>query len=697
MEKLNSLEHINKLYDYANDQSEYIIPKEMYLNALFFHTACAMGIPNIRIHRETNNGIKIIVPNYFGITFGPSGMGKDHANKLASKPFDLGYKFLIQETDNFFLQQKEMTEEGKFDRRFIKPSSYMVPVSSSIEGVQKMAQTLSMLGMGSVNIVEGEIADTITGMQSMFTKMKETWDDGIAKGQVNVSDGGENYFTVEDVCFNSLLFGSPAPFQADPKKMEKLIEYYVSGGTRRSWIFHTEKYIKSEARNENFEQMSIAKLTKTEEYISKLRNHLQKTKVIVYPNEIFKKLKAYDADQDLVRERSHGIIAPDLGSTKKMEKLMGIVAILDLKSEITEDHLDFVIEYTKIMDATAASTVEIKPIYELIYNEIEKRKFCSRTDIIREIKGVTQKSLESEIILVEEHANLLGNSLVVNSNSGIIKYRIERLSQTNLDDIIISVNSNMNKTVPEGFVKAKCKWKAIHKAINADYRYSAGTFINDYITDDNYKQTQNLFIIDIDEKMTIEEAKALFHNWTYFMSTTKSHQKEKNGLVCDRFRIVLPTISKFHLEPEVYSRMYMNVLDTLGIEEADTQCRNSSRWYYGNPDGEYWYNEGELLDIRTYIPDTVEQIASDQAVSNYENSAGAPEDVRIDQALKWYLGNTSKGSRNKNTYNLALLLAEHIGVGDWEHWTNHANACLAEPQSDRSMATIFRSVKKKGF
>lgn len=57
---------------------------------------------------------------------------------------------------------------------------------------------------------------------------------------------------------------------------------------------------------------------------------------------------------------------------------------------------------------------------------------------------------------------------------------------------------------------------------------------------------------------------------TYLITTTKSHQKPKgrDDLICDRFRIILPTISKFHLEPELYSSMYINVLAALGIERS---------------------------------------------------------------------------------------------------------------------------------
>ena len=162
--------------------------------------------------------------------------------------------------------------------------------------------------------------------------------------------------------------------------------------------------------------------------------------------------------------------------------------------------------------------------------------------------------------------------------NGIIKYKIEKLSNTSLDNIILSVNPNMDRTEPEGFIRKIGSFDKLVNAINGDFRYSAGTFRNEYISDENYMQEQNLFIIDIDNDLTIEDAKALFSSITYLITTTKSHQKPKktkiNGesveVVCDRFRIIIPTLSTFHLTPKVYSEMYMNVINSLGIAEADT-------------------------------------------------------------------------------------------------------------------------------
>jgi hypothetical protein len=43
----------------------------------------------------------------------------------------------------------------------------------------------------------------------------------------------------------------------------------------------------------------------------------------------------------------------------------------------------------------------------------------------------------------------------------------------------------------------------------------------------------------VDDGCTIDEARAQFADYAHVIATTRSHQKEKNGVVCDRFRVVL--------------------------------------------------------------------------------------------------------------------------------------------------------------
>ena len=702
---------LDKLYDWANDQCQYTLIHELFYNALFFNTAAAAGIAGIKIRRESNSGFKETIPNYFAISFGGQGIGKNMSFDLAEYLFKEMFNSYIAHAEAFYNKHYD-SKNDKCDIRYIGISSPFIPVNSSWQGIQKTAQTVCDQNFGSINITTDELGDEITGMSEILKMMKTAWDTGSSRGPVNVSEGGKGYFEATNVPFNSLFFGAPGPFNLVPKKKEKLLEYYLSGGIRRTFILHIDEYKKSSNRNKTFETAPSSLYKEIEDYKQSLRSFLNETKYIDMHTDVYKLLTDYNIEQEGIRESMNSDISENLGAPKKIEKLMGLLAILDLSSTITEEHLRFAIKFTETLDATVMETVEIKPIYLEIYEELLRRKFAARTDIIKAVKDVTVKTLEQEMILVKEHASMQGNSLIEKEADGIIKYKIEKLSESSLDRITLSYCANMNKYDPSGFVKAEGKFEDLYKIVNSECKYSAGLFKGQYvevdegmgpqqvwkdgyITDSNYLKEQSLFIIDVDEGLTIDDAKNLFSNLTYLITTTKSHQKFKNGVQCDRFRLILPTVSTFHLEPEVYRDMYMNVINSLGISEADSKCRNASRWYYGNKDGEYWYNiTDQKLDIRHYIPDSAEKQKADEAIANYEK-LDAPSDIRISGAVKWFLSNTSKGNRNDNFFALCMVLKNKIKAPDWDVWAIHANDCLSDPQSQTEVRTTINSAARR--
>ena len=148
-------ENIKMLYESAQDNSEYTLIPEIFLNALFFTTASAMALKNTRIVRKTNRGEKIIIPSFFAISFASQGTGKDHSFNLASSLYHDKFDKFETLAEQFYDARKD--EDGKPDPRYLNLSSYFVPVSSSEQGIQKAAQTISDMQAGSVNVLATEL------------------------------------------------------------------------------------------------------------------------------------------------------------------------------------------------------------------------------------------------------------------------------------------------------------------------------------------------------------------------------------------------------------------------------------------------------------------------------------------------------------------------------------------------------------
>ena len=153
--KLDNIQNINMLYEYAMDNSEYVMIKEMFMSALFFNTAAAMALRNIRIKRKSNNKDKIIIPNYFGVTFRNSGIGKNHSDNIARSIYKPIFEKFNDSAYTFFEARRD--EKRVPDPRYLNMSSYFVPVTSSWQALQKAAQTVKDMDVGAVNVISDEL------------------------------------------------------------------------------------------------------------------------------------------------------------------------------------------------------------------------------------------------------------------------------------------------------------------------------------------------------------------------------------------------------------------------------------------------------------------------------------------------------------------------------------------------------------
>jgi len=106
--------------------------------------------------------------------------------------------------------------------------------------------------------------------------------------------------------------------------------------------------------------------------------------------------------------------------------------------------------------------------------------------------------------------------------------------------------------------------------------WSPAVFKDDYRNIENFISTQ-VIGLDIDEGCSLEEAKEKFKDYKHLIGTTKSHQTEKHGVVCDRFRVIL-----FLSEPITDAQIYRNTWYYL-FEQfpfIDRAAKDPSRMFY---------------------------------------------------------------------------------------------------------------------
>ena len=158
---------------------------------------------------------------------------------------------------------------------------------------------------------------------------------------------------------------------------------------------------------------------------------------------------------------------------------------------------------------------------------------------------------------------------------------------------------NMWLTAQPLYKNIDIEFNKIIDIVKSDYRqYSPFEFADNKKISENWSNDkQDLLILDIDDGLSITEAKEIFKKCKYLISTTKSHQVEKKGLKCDRFRIILSAIN-IPRGDEYFKFIKM-------IEEKyhfiDKQVNTKTGAFLGSYKCEYWYNEGKEFDCNIII------------------------------------------------------------------------------------------------
>lgn len=105
--------------------------------------------------------------------------------------------------------------------------------------------------------------------------------------------------------------------------------------------------------------------------------------------------------------------------------------------------------------------------------------------------------------------------------------------------------------------------------------YSLGIYKDGKRNKENFLQT-DLIGLDFDEGVTLVEAAELFKDFNHIIAPTKSHGKEKNGKVCDRFRVIL-FLSAPITDNETFEATWFSLYEK--FPKIDKACKDSCRYF----------------------------------------------------------------------------------------------------------------------
>ena len=107
-----------------------------------------------------------------------------------------------------------------------------------------------------------------------------------------------------------------------------------------------------------------------------------------------------------------------------------------------------------------------------------------------------------------------------------------------------------------------------------------------------------LLVLDVDNGCSLSDAMERFRSYQHIICTSRNHQKEKHGVVTDRFRVVL-----FLDKPITNDKDFKCTWSK--VQEAhpfiDEACKDSSRFFYPSPNVVSLKADGELVKVIPYV------------------------------------------------------------------------------------------------
>ena len=647
---------------------------------------------------------------YYSIVFAQSGVGKSYILGVIEKLFELDkYADTMKMYYSKMLSSLPTEPEDVDEILRYMPKSVTIGVEGTSEGLFQVVQSQVSSNFGSLNLLTDEFGETITTSSGLLSKLKELYD-GKFKAKIIKGDSeSEMKADVNNIICNFMGMGSRKGVTHDAAKELKRIA--SSGMYRRTFIIESTQSVEK-----NKEETDISDL---QEYMNNLNEKYKKIflqmidgdsifmyKYYTYDDDIYEKIE--EIDDDLImraqNDQLNEFAQYNTGSLEMVIDLAHIIAFLEDSTILKIEHLNKAYDFMQRTRDSVEDTFKSIHPYKLMYDLLKLKDNMTISEMAEyeHTVPISATKVKDNIALLEELC-YRRDEVLLKQEGKVTRYKIEQLPHTDIRKLIISTSDDGKGKFSINFTPGELAWDKFSKLVTSKNIESFTTCHykpsnqapEGHRKADHFIEGQNLISFDIDEGMTIDEAKEILKDYKFLIYTTKSHQKDKNGSICDRFRILLPTKTKFYVTPEQHKMMYENLEQVLGISSNDPQTRNVSRLFYTNPDAEIYTNDVEnLVDVSCCIPSTEK---SDKIMPIMQNVSEQEESGELDRReagmLKWLFMNTTIGNRNGNLFRYFKFLQD-INSPDPESKIKYANNMLTNPLNEQEIKSLIRSANR---
>jgi len=224
--------------------------------------------------------------------------------------------------------------------------------------------------------------------------------------------------------------------------------------------------------------------------------------------------------------------------------------------------------------------------------------------------------------------------------------------------------------------------------------YSAHGFKEGHRKGENVNTHCDLAILDIDDGYSLKDAFNLFTGYKAIIATTKSHQKEKNAIVCDRFRVIIPFKEPMKLSCDNYKMMMSEIFHTFDF--VDQACKDNARTYTGYEGSEIMQTGGsEFIDGNLYLKRAKNRAKrrNELLETKYKNAPKTETQEGLLKAIQTVFDECyTTGSRNATIARLAFWLRDShlITNEEGKDFLYSLNVSSGDPVTDGEFNTIMR-------
>lgn len=612
--------------------------------------------------------------NIYALCLASSGFGKGHSVNIMENDLIKGFKrrFLdetmpsISEDHLTAMAQdrsirNNTTEEVEMDilnAEYKRLGAYPFTFDSgTTPAVKQLRDKLLLANCGSINLQIDEIGSNLIGSTEVLNVFLELYDQGLVKQKLtkNTQDNIRSDDRDGSTPTNMLLFGTPVKL-LDGGQTEDMFYSFLEVGYARRCLFGIGKLDKKALYSMDPAQI-FARLTDPSNtaIVNKWSQHFfnladpakfnwQMTisdqtsiNLIQYKSECERLADALPEHEEIKKaELSHRYF--------KALKLAGALAFIDESPEVTDTHLYQAIKLVEESGDAFGSILTREKAYMKLAKYIANSKSeVTHADLTEALpfykSGVAARNEMMSLATAWGYKNciIIKKSLV----DGIEFFKGETLQQTNLDKMILSWSNDLAYNYqPEEGPWDQLKVLFQGTGLNwCNHRFKDGHRCNTEVL-----PGFNMIVVDVDGTTTINTVKELFKSYRYILYTTKRHQTEGK----DRFRLVFPINYVLKLSVDEYKEFMNNIFKWLPFETDECANQASKKWssYDG---GQYFQNDGEILDALKFIPGTSR---NDQ----YKKEMAKIED--LGNLERWFATQMSEGNRNNNMFKYGMALVD---------------------------------------